>query len=165
MSRKLILIAAVLVGSLFAVGCGPTPTSSGGTAPSGGREGSMADEAKRKKLEEGKKTIEDSGKKLADAAGGKVKELQDEINKELEPVNKKIAELKKKVEEEKDAGAKAEASKMLAAGETKLKEVMDLVKNSFTADKLKALTEGDAFAKLKETIMKAIGELKKSVGL
>jgi hypothetical protein len=164
MSRKLILAAAVLTGSMLVVGCGPTPTSGGATPPSGGRAGSIADEAKRKTEEVGKK-IEDGGKKMADAAGGKVKELQDDITKQLEPVNKKIAELKKKVEDEKDAGAKAEASKMLAAGETKLKEVMDMVKSSFAPEKLKGLMEGDTFDKLKETIMAKIADLKKAVGL
>lgn len=160
MSRKLILIGAVLAGILFAVGCGPTPTSGGATPPSGGREGNMLDDAKRK--------AEDTGKKVTEVAGelkGKAKDLYEEANKEIDVVKKKIEDLKKKAAEGGDAGPRAEAAKMLNEAEPKLKAVMDVMTKSFAPDKLKDLMSDDSVTKLRESLMKVIGELKKSVGL
>jgi hypothetical protein len=160
MSRKLILTAVVLAGGLFAVGCGNTSTSGSATPPSGGRTGGALDDAKRKAEEELKKGTEAAG-----AFAGKVKEAQDEITKELEPVNKKIKELKDKVATEKDAGLIAEANKMLQAGEPKLNAILDMIKNNFGPDKLKGLMENDGLAKLKKEIMDKIADLKKTIGL
>jgi uncharacterized coiled-coil DUF342 family protein len=164
MSRNLIL-SAMMAGSLFAIGCGAATDASKNAADATKKGASALKDG----IKDGADKLGDAGKKIGDAAagalGGKPKELFDELNKELEPVSKKIDELKKKAEGEKDAGAKAEAAKMVSAGETKLKEVKDTITSSFAPDKLKDLATEGGLAKVKETVMKLIGELKKAVGL
>lgn len=157
MTRKWVLSAAVIAAGVFAAGCGQvndaaSKASGAATAASG-------------KVKEGAEKAKEEAGRVADAAGVKAKEAVDELNKQLPPIQTKLDDIEKSMAAEKDAGKKAELAKLWKTGTEKMKEIADVIKASFAPEKLKELTSLEAIAKVKETIMAKIADLKKTLGL
>jgi chromosome segregation ATPase len=111
---RLAVLAAAAVGlGVFAVGCGPLPSSDK-------LDTSKAKEAADKGKDAVSKASEKAGE-VGDLAG-KLKGATEEVNKELDPLKKAFESLKEKITtEEKAAGT--DAGKLTAVG--KLKETKD----------------------------------------
>lgn len=156
MTRKWVLSAAVIAAGLFAVGCGQVSEAT--------KKGTEASKAAGEKAKEEVGKAKEGVDKLA-AVADAAKAAVADLNKEVEPLTKKLGEIEKSMTAEKDAGKKAELSKLFTGGTEKLKEITDMIKSGFAPEKLKDLASSEAVAKLKETVLAKIAELKKTLGL